>query len=280
MLESLNVSAKHLCHDNSKCHCSIAVKDGKMTAAIIHNGPKFSVSFVGKHGLCINMEFDAEQQGFQVGHDGSVHFGKHKDEGRITAKLFPRIHCKGSVSIDGVSMEVEGHGVVLHMLQSIKPYAAATEWFLVNFQSSEASLIISQFEATKSYASTVINQAGFTYKGEHVGFSVDNTITPLHQLKCPHSGYSVFSEIIYESRGILMDKRPFHIKIHTIPTQLCDRIDILSHLPFLIRKLIQLLITKPYVYQWLDEAEAEITIGDESIKLKGQLFHEYSILNQ
>ena len=53
----------------------------------------------------------------------------------------------------------------------------------------------------------------------------------------------------------------------------------LEQLPFIMRKIIETIVTKPYVYQWLDRTEMEIHLGESSIKSDGWIFQELSLLS-
>lgn len=63
------------------------------------------------------------------------------------------------------------------------------------------------------------------------------------------------------------------------PTKLIGKVDILAEVPWVIRMIIKAFIARPFHYQWFDEAVAKVTIGDETIEIKGVALHEVTFVN-
>lgn len=91
-------------------------------------------------------------------------------------------------------------------------------------------------------------------------------------------GHKVPSRITYSIYGTNEKKEEVNVEIQLTTSRLCDKIDVLGELPYLLKMFIQTFITAPYVYQWYERATAIVTIGDTSKSIDGWLFAETSFL--
>lgn len=112
-----------------------------------------------------------------------------------------------------------------------------------------------------------------------VAVTLDNFSRLLNKTHDSFSGYEIPSEVEYKWAGTAKDGRLVKIEMKVPLRRLLDKIDLLSELPYLIRKFIQTCITAPFVYQWFEEATAAVTLGDEKLTLKGRVFHENAFLS-
>ena len=94
------------------------------------------------------------------------------------------------------------------------------------------------------------------------------------------SSYLIPSSINFNILGETFDgASSINIKFESPCKYLCDKIDVLNELPFLLKKFIQAFITAPYIYEWLDETELKVKIGDdEVVTIKGTMFTESTFM--
>lgn len=94
------------------------------------------------------------------------------------------------------------------------------------------------------------------------------------------SSYLIPSSINFNILGETFDgASSINIKFESRCKYLCDKIDVLNELPFLLKKFIQAFITAPYIYEWLDETELKVKIGDgEVVTIKGTMFTESTFM--
>lgn len=89
---------------------------------------------------------------------------------------------------------------------------------------------------------------------------------------------SIESINISNNNITLEEEKPQSCRVELVVEcqRLCDKIDVLGQLPYLLRKFIQTFITAPFVYQWYEEAEATITFGSNGERrvIKGNVFFE------
>ena len=94
------------------------------------------------------------------------------------------------------------------------------------------------------------------------------------------SSYLIPSSINFNILGETFDgASSINIKFESPCKYLCDKIDVLNELPFLLKKFIQAFITAPYIYEWLDETELKVKSGDdEVVTIKGTMFTESTFM--
>jgi len=122
-----------------------------------------------------------------------------------------------------------------------------------------------------------VGKAGLVLDNKLVGVATDCTVTQVSSEIDSDTKYDVPTEMKYVIKGKTIEgEKPFTATLTMKPSNQVDRIDCLSFLPFIIRKFVQSFISKPFIYQWLDEGEIELTIGDEKRTIKGLVLQETS----
>lgn len=244
-------------------------------------------------GFHIKAEFRGVSSGFCIG-SGNTLYGANKDDGVLTQRYYPHCEVFGSAFIDdndAKEIKFEGLGIFLQMFQDMKPHLHSKSWNLVHFvskkndavkHSENTSALMMQFESPIQYDGKKVNQACIVLNGRLYMVSIDNAVIAHHPVLDTVSRYKVPALWVYEWKGIAEDGTHIKGNITIAPKTLIERIDILEKLPYVLRKVIQAFVTRPFAYEWLDDAELEIQFGDsaEKVKLSGTLFHEYTILNE
>lgn len=92
------------------------------------------------------------------------------------------------------------------------------------------------------------------------------------------SSYKIPQSLTHTFTGTTAANVPITIHLALTLSHLVDKINVLAELPFLIRKFIQTFITAPFVYQWIEDAEARIEVGGEVHVLEGRVFQECTFL--
>ncbi|CEG77983.1 hypothetical protein RMATCC62417_12652 [Rhizopus microsporus] len=137
-----------------------------------------------------------------------------------------------------------------------------------------------QFQTTKQYGSVNINQGSLVLNDKLISVSVDNDAELMDLAKDTETEYDIPKKVKLTWKGkTIKEKEDDEAKDVTITMvveikNLIDKIDVLAEIPYVIRKLVQTFVVKPYIYQWLDKATAEITIGQEKVTTEGHCFQE------
>lgn len=252
-----------------------SVKTDHVTITLDPTFSKYTVSI--KHpDLVVSLDIERVDRGFKVG-EGKAYLG---NAGFVSHKFWPRAQAKGTFIVENAVHEVEGLSTFIHAIQGMQPQLIASNWNFVNFQSPEATLSMMQFQTTKQYGAVDVNQGALVLDGKLTCVSVDNHVELLDLVEDPETEYQIPKRIKLTWNGKTIedneDAEAKEVKITMIVTvaNLLDKIDVLNEIPWVVRKLVQTFVVKPYIYQWLDKATAEIVIGEKTITTEGQCFQE------
>ncbi|KAL0094806.1 oxidative stress survival, Svf1-like protein [Phycomyces blakesleeanus] len=232
--------------------------------------------------LIVSLDFKRVDRGFKVG-EGKTYLGGDQGSaaGFVSHKFWPRAEAKGTFIVDKAIHDVEGQGMFIHAIQGMQPQLIASNWNFVNFQSKDASLSMMQFTTTKQYGAVEINQGSVVLNDKLICVSVDNHVELQDLEKDPETEYDIPKKIKLTWRGKTIaeegsTEEPKDVSVVMVVDVkvLVDKIDILSEIPWFLKKLVQTFVVKPYIYQWLDQATAEITVGDEKVQVQGSCFQE------
>ncbi|KAG2209777.1 hypothetical protein INT47_001925, partial [Mucor saturninus] len=236
--------------------------------------------------LVVSLDFSRVDKGFKVG-EGKTYLGGDQSSaaGFVSHKFWPRATAKGTFIVNQDIYEIEGDGMFIHAIQGMQPQLIASNWNFLNFHSEEASIAMMQFQTTKQYGSVNINQGSLVLNGKLVCVSVENTVELLDLKKDEDTDYNIPEKVKMTWKGKTIKEEglePEDVSIVMIsePKNLIDKIDVLSEIPYFLRKIVQSLIVKPYIYQWLDMTTAEITIGDKKTTVHGYCFQELVFVSE
>jgi hypothetical protein len=240
--------------------------------------------FLDSADLCFDLHVQASNPncaGFTMG-DGIFKFGK-KDTHVLVMEFQPFASASGIVDALDKQYELSnGAALICHVYQGLKPHKHADQWYVSYFVSDEIILFMIQLKMPAGLGRFIVNQGCVVQNGQIIGMSVKNSILVEDEVKCDQSGYYIPKEVIYQWKGHgESPEDEFYARINVKPTHSIATINILEHLPWMLRVFVTTFIAKPYCYQWLDDAEAEYRVGaDEKLKTaKGKLYHELTIIN-
>ncbi|CAO3623484.1 unnamed protein product [Cunninghamella echinulata] len=234
--------------------------------------------------LVVSLDFERVDKGFKVG-EGRTYLGggdQTSAAGFVSHKFWPRANGKGTFIVDKQLHEVEGHGMFIHAIQGMQPQLIASNWNFVDFQAKDAALSMMQFQTTKQYGAININQGSLVFKDKLVCVSVENGVELLDLKKDEETEYDIPQRIKLTWKGKTIKEdgndedqpKDVHVEMIVTVKNLIDKIDVLAEIPWFLKKLVQTFVVKPYIYQWLDDATATITIGDETTQVEGKCFQE------
>ncbi|KAJ2962492.1 hypothetical protein NQZ79_g2318 [Umbelopsis isabellina] len=248
-----------------------SVKTDHMSITLDPTFSKYSVSI--KHpDLVVSLELERVDRGFKVG-EGKAYLGS---AGFVSHKFWPRCQAKGTFIVEGAVHDVEGLSTFIHAIQGMQPQLIASNWNFCNFQSPEATLTMMQFQTTKQYGAVDVNQGALVLDGKLTCVSVDNHLELSDLEVDPETEYEIPKTIklTWNGKTIEEDAKDVKITMTVSVSNLLDKIDVLNEIPWVIRKLVQTFVVKPYIYQWLDKGTASIQIGDKVITTEGHCFQE------
>ncbi|ORX78799.1 oxidative stress survival, Svf1-like protein [Basidiobolus meristosporus CBS 931.73] len=230
------------------------------------------------NSLNVDFKFSIVDCGFQIG-EGKTFFREITATNFICHQSFPKGLVEGTVTIDGQTRQISGQGYYIHAVLGMKPHEVATKCNLITLQSGDNALSLLHFDTPNCFDNIPVTQSSLILNNKLVAVTVQNTARYVTTKTDPENGYEVPTEVHYTMDGDTVDGKPFHCEATIKLSNLLTKVDVLSELPYILRKIIQYLFTKPYVYQYYDDAEVVATIGDEKVTFDGRAFFECSFLN-
>nr|KAJ3401601.1 putative cell survival pathways protein [Polyrhizophydium stewartii] len=242
-------------------------------------GPSYKVSFQAGTEVQAELDFDALVEAYQVNDGKTLYTPGNPANGYIAARFVPKSKVTGTLIIDGKSHEAAGHGVFSHVIQS--PPQNVARWNYANLQNEKDALILYQYHLPKGkYPQDVVSQGVLVLDNKIIAVTVANHTVFNGTAVDSFSGYHVPKAVTHVWEGTTRAGEPVRVELALKLDRMLDKIDVLAELPFLVRKFIQTFITAPFVYQWLENAEAKITIGGKESTIKGLAFHENTFMSE
>jgi hypothetical protein len=195
-----------------------------------------------------DFEFEFETvsltEAFQV-KDGKHVFGDDESKGWVQSRFLPKQAVTGFLKVGNAKYDLKGF-VLSTFVQQYLPQNVSL-WNFCDFQSEKDAVMLYQFHLPNGRQ---VSQGALILNGKLEAITIDNHTT-YHDAKIDSfSGYAIPSSLDHEWKGSTNDGDPLSIKMSLKLNTLMDKIDVLSELPFLVRKFIQTFITAPFVYQW------------------------------
>ncbi|KAL3471664.1 survival factor 1 [Aspergillus californicus] len=260
-----------------------------LSIALNEAGDAYEIKSARNESALIHLVVNRAAPGFQVGQDGTTYYGTDKSNpwGEMRHRFWARCAVTGTIRTPEKeysfgSEAKAGRGVFIHAIQGMKPHHAAARWNFVTFQSPSYSAIMMEFTTPPSYASTTVNVGGIVSEaGEILYAGGDNVVKYLETKQDAETLWPEPSsaEYTWDSKdgqfsaalkGPLGDRQ--------------DRIDVLHHIPGVIKSLVGGVVgTKPYIYQFLDAPKDSLVLsiknGDKTVEETGTIFAEATFIS-
>jgi hypothetical protein len=249
-----------------------------MHEAAVHtdNGKDFVVAL--NHKERGTFTTTAITEGFRVG-TGRTTFGVGPDASFISHDWILRSRSAGSLTLhDGSTRSLDGVSTVVHAIQQGRPYALASRWMFGVAHSEDYSVNLISFQATEKWGSQWVGQAGISSATAMIGATTDVAITPDAEVIDHASGYSIPAGQRYFCKGTDKDGKAWSVEFHSPMNRQAETIDLLAQLPWMLRKVIQTFVTRPFLYQWWEPADATITLDGVVKKGKVTFLQEASFM--
>ena len=103
------------------------------------------------------------------------------------------------------------------------------------------------------YTVNIASTGCLVRNGKTIAVTTNNRSVHVQKQLDDFSGYEAPTQLFLTWQGKTTEgNKDVAIKVSFIPKNLLDKIDVLSELPFLLRKFIQTFITAPFLYQWCE----------------------------
>ncbi|KAJ1926262.1 putative cell survival pathways protein [Tieghemiomyces parasiticus] len=237
-----------------------------------------------------HLSFQLTNEGYKVGDAGCFYMGNQspldgpaagQTNNYIKHVYLPAAAVQGSIKIKGgQSFDMTGRGMFIHAHSDMKPYTVSQRWNFAYFVGEDVGLNMLQFITTDKHGKVRVNKGALTLGDRVAAVTHESHVDASQFERDPETGYEIAQHVEYIWEGRTLDgDKPFTAQIKVRPTRLIVKLNILRQVPYLLRKIIEALITKPYIYEWFDEATATITIDGQTREVAGRMFHEVTLLD-
>jgi len=306
ILQTVNTGHLTLSEDKLSVSC-----EGLSMEAQNKEATSYTVLLTQPHEITASFTFERTHRGFKAGRpeDGRMLYGEQAiqaNHGPTTCHRFYPFGkiTSGTLNIQPKSNDHHGHHVHLghhksdeHAPVSIDlkdcralfihasidgmlPYQLADHFNAMFLQTDDASLTMLQFNTPKKSGGNSVAFGCFAHKDRVVAIPLKNMVEYDDVVVDPDNGYAIPAQIRCVWEGVTWEgEEPFSALLVLKLGKPAQRIDILSHLPYFIRVIIQTLVTKPFIYQWAERVTAQVSMGEEKITLDGRAIIECSFLN-
>jgi hypothetical protein len=212
---------------------------------------------------------------FKVG-DGVCAFGTDKQSSTSQFRPFHHPHgtCKGSWRTKQDAQEQSFTGVFGMTHSMDKNLVKSMERASVTcFEGADTSLSLFQVKGNKAHDSEEVSYGYVVLQGD-ILVTINNQVNIVATEKDPESGYLLPKEVEYFWSGKTASGEDVEIQLNMKNGALNHTVDLLSDLPFLVRKVVQAMVAKPYAFHWWGEGKASFKVGDKVYTETGYVFQE------
>ncbi|KAJ2722426.1 putative cell survival pathways protein [Coemansia sp. Benny D115] len=235
-------------------------------------------------GVTATFEFVRGSEGYKIG-DAKNYIG----EGSAAHYFYPAGEVTASGEINGERFESRGVGLFIHAHSAnIMPYNVGAQWNMCFFTGHRqdapqvpTTFHVLQYETPESYGSVNCSNAGLTESNALKAVFWDTTVEYRDLVKDENgSGYSLPKRVVFVSKGKTVEGKGITVTFDAQPDRRLHDIDVLHEMPFLLRRIVQALITKPFIFERY-EKESTISVaieGEQPYTMVGSAFHELTLM--
>ncbi|KAA8904657.1 oxidative stress survival, Svf1-like protein [Sphaerosporella brunnea] len=219
--------------------------------------------------------------GFKVGKDGKTNYGDDPANpwGCIRHIFWPRGVAEGTIEVKGEKVDVAGRALFVMALQGMKPHHAAARWNFIMFASEKVTAIMMEFTTPPSYGTQTVNVGMVLKDGALVGGTTIGTVEHTESKPDPDTEWSEPTALKAVWKGKSQDGKEFEAAMDPTLARI-DRVDIMAEVPAIIKKFVAGAVgTRPYIYQYRQEATLKLKVGEEVIEEKGTMFMEATFIS-
>lgn len=192
-------------------------------------------------------------------------------DGYAIHRFWPRCSAKGIIRQGGQIVDVpEGsRGVFIHAVQGMRPNLVASRWNFADFQSLDegVSLIMMEFTTTSAYGAKKVTLGSVVVDDKLVAVTYGPAEGVAHRETRldKETGYKVPKQVVFSWSGPAIEapketvtatltldvpEDPANVDASGFSSQnLIAKVSVLAEIPFLVRKVISMAGTNPYIYR-------------------------------
>lgn len=250
-----------------------------VSVLLSEDGTTYTIeSAVNEDNIC-NLTVKKTAPGFMAGENGTTFYGTDPNNpwGSMWHKFWPRATVSGTMQTRKKTYNVTGRAVFIHALQGMKPHHAAARWNFVDFQGPTYSAIMMEYTTPPSYGKTVVNVGCIAKDGEILYAGCSNSVKHLAANIDPVSEWPEPKALLCNWNG-----KSVEAEMMADLSNRTDRVDVLAHVPTIIKNLIGGVVgTKPIIFQYDPKEKMTLKIKENGNEISetGQLFCEATFIS-
>ncbi|KXN65864.1 hypothetical protein CONCODRAFT_12434 [Conidiobolus coronatus NRRL 28638] len=205
-------------------------------------------------------EFNSIDSGIQMwDEDGIIHFDENLDSGRYIKKNYViSNNVIGKIEIEGRKVNLEGDGIQGGIKFGVIPNLIYRKLNFFVFKSKSKKLVI--FEVITIGEHTKEDNYGkvgycFLYNGNNLEYVTTDYDLSFDEYPDEESGHPLIKNTKLKVENKYNQKQ-YSLQLSDIKPNF--KIDILDTLPTIIKKVVQALITSPYIFTYYERAKLEV----------------------
>lgn len=239
----------------------------------------FCIKLLPNSGASGELWFGSKTTGWRVG----------KEKPNVKHGFYLPCQVSGNLTINkfGSSpLDISGVGFFNHATLSAHPYSIFTVSHFILFNSEKIKILNLSYKPLKSENDALNVQAFIFVDGRLCLASDTGSVTFPSAHNDTEIDLVVPDEVSFRFEGPALENGVPNGKVaKAIVTmkklEVVERIDVLASIPYMLRKIVQAFITKPYVYQFYPSAKLTVTASDdasETLEAEGQVYYELSYM--
>lgn len=271
--------------DNFETQGTDFVADG-LSIKLNEDLNEYTISSVVAEDSLVEIKFSRGScEGFKIGKDGTSYYGEDPNApwGSMRHVFWPRATVSGKLVVKGTTIELgdKTHGMYVMAIQGMKPHHAAARWNFLNFQGPTTSAVVMEFTTPPSYGSQTVS-VGCVTKDDKVvaGFSdvsVEHRNAKDDDVEWPAPGAITFT---MNGTGKDDNETPVKAVVKGDLPNLVDRVDVMAEIPTFVKKVAAGISgARPYIYQYSNRLDLELTVGDSTTNEQGHAFSEATFIS-
>jgi hypothetical protein len=246
---------------------------------------KYNVRLALDKKITVEFEYVSRTAAVQIKNGVSTFYSSSGSEiGYVRQKFIPTGTAVGKITIVGQSapIPIQGRGLFVHAVLCGKPHVLAARWDFLSYQftcpdsQDTGAIIMCQFKPAPGYnPDDTVDQCIVAWNDRVIAATTNAQALLGKDYDCPITKYPLPRSCQFRvtCNGVRSETK-------SIVGEPAVCVDILQQLPYLLRKVLQALVVKPFCYMWYDKVEGTISVGRESERrIEGFAYIEATFLN-
>jgi hypothetical protein len=213
--------------------------------------------------LVLDLKFKVETASLRIGQD-FIRFGEKQDRRWNLTALGPRATCTGSITVAGEKLNYGGLAYFDHGWSTYKIYEFSRRWHVIRILEKDLSINLLDMNLRNNFSPNRSQALFITVGDKVIANSGAVKLTPSGTFKHAASGLS-----LPQSYSLAYDRGGVKLNGTVKMTKLIEGLNVLERLSPILRKLIQTLVTDPWQFRFIADADLTLEHDGQTRKITG-----------